>query len=124
MKERGIIKAEKKAAEDASYQYKAQIRKIKQERAGEERAKRNQEYEERKRAREADKLDEQPYVQEIALVEQCTLWLKNLTQAVDAPKFGSTHFPLPFPHMFTLNPCDWGSGYWAMPFKNDFRDAA
>merc|ERR1712110_287221 len=36
---------------------------------------------ERKRNREADKLDEQPYIQEIALVEQCMLFCKSLTQA-------------------------------------------
>merc|ERR1712228_969281 len=30
---------------------------------------------------EADKLDEQPYIQEIALVEQCIAFCKSLTQA-------------------------------------------
>merc|ERR1712228_1074466 len=61
--------------------YKQEIRKIKQERAQEDRIKRQKEYEERKRLREADKLDEQPYIQEIALVEQCIAFCKSLTQA-------------------------------------------
>ena len=65
IKERNEIKAEKKIAEDASYHYKQQIRKIKQERANEDRVKRQQEYDERKRTRQADQLDEQPHVQDI-----------------------------------------------------------
>merc|ERR1711953_1644535 len=68
-------------AEDAHYKYKQEIRRVKQERAQEDRIKRQKEYEERKRAREADKLDEQPYIQEIALVEQCIAFCKSLTQA-------------------------------------------
>merc|ERR550537_142124 len=80
IKERNGIRTERKQAEDAHYKYKAEIRKIKQERAAEERIKRQKEWEERKRLREADKLDEQPYVQEIALVEQCMAFCKSLTQ--------------------------------------------
>merc|ERR1711907_755476 len=80
IKERNEIRAEKKAAEDAYYQYQQKIRKIKQERAQQERILRQKEYEERKKQREADKLDEQPYVQEIALVEQCMVFCKSLTQ--------------------------------------------
>merc|ERR1712232_149734 len=72
---------ERKDAEDAHYRYKQEIRRLKQERAQEDRIKRQKEYEERKRAREADKLDEQPYIQEIALVEQCMAFCKSLTQA-------------------------------------------
>merc|ERR1712232_1131339 len=72
---------ERKDAEDAHYRYKQEIRRLKQERAQEDRIKRQKEYEERKRLREADKLDEQPYIQEIALVEQCMAFCKSLTQA-------------------------------------------
>merc|ERR1712050_365900 len=81
IKEKGVIRAERKAADDAYYQYKMEVRRLKQDRAQLERAQRQQEYEERKRAREADKLDEQPYIQEIALVEQCMAFCKSLTQA-------------------------------------------
>merc|ERR1711920_311210 len=69
IRERNEIRRERKEAEDAHYKYKQELLRIKQERAQEDRIKRQQEYEERKRARDADKLDEQPYVQEIALVE-------------------------------------------------------
>merc|ERR1712232_244035 len=72
---------ERKDAEDAHYRYKQELRRVKQERAQEDRIKRQKEYEERKRTREADKLDEQPYIQEIALVEQCIAFCKGLTQA-------------------------------------------
>merc|ERR1712083_206696 len=81
IRERNEIRAERKLAEDAHYKYKQEVRRIKQERAVEERNKRQKEYEERKRLREADKLDEQPYIQEIALVEQCIAFCKSLTQA-------------------------------------------
>merc|ERR1711981_351560 len=81
IKERNEIKKERKEAEDLHYKYKQEIRRVKQERAQEDRVKRQKEYEERKRLRDADKLDEQPYVQEIALVEQCMAFCKSLTQA-------------------------------------------
>merc|ERR1712110_731379 len=81
IKERNEIRRERKDAEDAHYKYKQEIRRVKQERAQEDRIKRQKEYEERKRVREADKLDEQPYIQEIALVEQCIAFCKSLTQA-------------------------------------------
>merc|ERR1712232_1216965 len=81
IRERNEIRKERKEAEDAHYKYKQELRRIKQERAQEDRIKRQKEYEERKRVREADKLDEQPYIQEIALVEQCIAFCKALTQA-------------------------------------------
>merc|ERR1712226_397843 len=81
IRERNEIRAERKAAEDAHYKYKQELRRIKQERAQEDRIKRQKEYEERKRVREADKLDEQPYIQEIALVEQCIAFCKALTSS-------------------------------------------
>merc|ERR1712139_199124 len=81
IKERNEIKKERKEAEDLHYKYKQEVRRVKQERAQEDRIKRQKEYEERKRVREADKLDEQPYVQEIAIVEQCMAFCKSLTQA-------------------------------------------
>merc|ERR1711981_857364 len=81
IKERNEIKKERKEAEDLHYKYKQEVRRLKQERAQEDRIKRQKEYEERKRLREADKLDEQPYIQEIALVEQCMAFCKSLIQA-------------------------------------------
>jgi hypothetical protein len=81
IRERNEIRAEKRQAEQDFYAYQAELRKIKQDRAAEERNKRQQEYEERKRMREAEKLDDQPYVAEITLIEQTILYCKSLTQA-------------------------------------------
>jgi len=78
---RNEIRAEKRQAEQDFYAYQAELRKIKQDRAAEERNKRQQEYEERKRMREAEKLDDQPHVAEITLIEQTILYCKSLTQA-------------------------------------------
>merc|ERR1712183_809920 len=81
IKDRNQIRAERKEAEDAHYKYKQELRRLKAARAQEDREKRQKEYGERKRLRDADKLDEQPYIQEIALVEQCMAFCKSLTQA-------------------------------------------
>jgi len=78
--ERNAIKAERRQAEQEYYAYQAEIRKIRQERAAEERNKRQKEYEERRKLREAEKMDEQPYVAEITLIEQTILFCKGLTQ--------------------------------------------
>lgn len=80
IKERNAIRLERKQAEEAHYKYKVELRRIKAERGQQERIQRQKEYEERQRIRKAEKLDEQPYVQEIALVEQCMAFCKSLTQ--------------------------------------------
>merc|ERR1712032_344883 len=56
----------------------AEQRRIRQERSMEEREKRQQEYDLRRLAREAEKLDDQPYVGEITLIEQTILFCKGL----------------------------------------------
>jgi len=79
--ERNQIKAERRSAEQAYYAYQAEVRKIRQDRAAKERELRQKEYEDRRRLREAEKLDEQPYVAEITLIEQTLLFCKGLTQS-------------------------------------------
>merc|ERR1711862_310531 len=47
---------------------------------------RQEEFEVRKRVRDADKLDEQPYIAEITLIEQSIAFCKSLTQAKGSQK--------------------------------------
>merc|ERR1719343_311626 len=75
------ISDEWKQAERAHYAYQAELRKIKQERAAKERQERQKEYELRALERKAEKLDEQPHVAEITLIEQTIKFCKGLTQA-------------------------------------------
>merc|ERR1712146_593161 len=50
----------------------------------EERQKKQAEYDQRRKERAAEKLDEQPYVSEITLIEQTMLFCKSLTQSKDS----------------------------------------
>merc|ERR1711862_585404 len=68
------------------YNYQLELRKIRQDRAAEDRKKRQEEFEVRKRVRDADKLDEQPYIAEITLIEQSIAFCKSLTQAKGTEK--------------------------------------
>merc|ERR1711862_800422 len=68
------------------YNYQLELRKIRQDRAAEDRKKRQEEFEVRKRVRDADKLDEQPYIAEITLIEQSIAFCKSLTQAKGSQK--------------------------------------
>merc|ERR1712217_542939 len=80
IKERNAIRQERKDAEQAYRAYQAEIRKIKAERQAEERRERQKEYELRQLERKAEKLDEQPHVAEMTLIEQTILFCKSLTQ--------------------------------------------
>merc|ERR1712151_1385372 len=73
------INDEWKQAERAHYAYQAELRKIKQERAAKERAERQKDYEIRQLERKAEKLDEQPHVAEMTLIEQTIAFCKSLT---------------------------------------------
>merc|ERR1712187_15008 len=74
IKERNVIRQERKDAEQAYRAYQA-------ERQAEERKERQKEYELRQLERKAEKLDEQPHVAEITLIEQTISFCKSLTQA-------------------------------------------
>merc|ERR1712187_440456 len=78
IKERNEIRAERKDAEQAYRAYQAEIRKIKAERQAGERRERQKEYELRQLERKAEKLDEQPHVAEITLIEQSIKFCKDL----------------------------------------------
>merc|ERR1712151_894987 len=80
-KARKEIEDEWKQAERAYYAYQAELRKIKQERAAKEREERQKDYQLRQLERRAEKLDEQPHVAEITLIEQTISFCKSLTQA-------------------------------------------
>merc|ERR1712187_348517 len=71
VKERNALRDEFRAAEKECYAYQSELRKIRQEK----------QMEERRKERAAEKLDEQPYVSEITLVEQTILFCKSLTQS-------------------------------------------
>merc|ERR1712060_354918 len=83
---RNTIRGEKKQLEHDYYNYQLELRKIRQDRAAEDRRKRQEEFEVRKRVRDADKLDEQPYIAEITLIEQSIAFCKSLTQAKGSQK--------------------------------------
>merc|ERR1719324_1131783 len=78
IKERNEIRQERKEAEQAYRQYQAEIRKIRADRQAEERKERQKEYELRQLERKAEKLDEQPHVAEITLIEQSIKFCKDL----------------------------------------------
>merc|ERR1712187_372828 len=80
------IEDEWKQAERAYYAYQAELRKIKQERAAKEREERQKDYQLRQLERKAEKLDEQPHVAEMTLIEQTIAFCKSLTQAKGAEK--------------------------------------
>merc|ERR1719432_232483 len=81
VKERNTLRDEFRAAEKEYYAYQSELRKIRQEKQMQERAAKQQEYDQRRKERAAEKLDEQPYVSEITLVEQTILFCKSLTQS-------------------------------------------
>merc|ERR1711982_294943 len=59
--------------------YLAELRKFRQAKAQEERTEREKEWKQQRLVREAEKLDDQPYVSEITLIEQTMLFCKSLT---------------------------------------------
>jgi len=64
--------------------YLSEQRKARQEKAMEERASRQAEYDKARRVRAAEKLDEQPHIQEMTLIEQTILFCKSLTHSKDS----------------------------------------
>merc|ERR1719277_1993088 len=83
VKERNDLRDAFRAKEREFNQYLAEQRRIRQEKAQEERNARQAEYEKIKRQRQADKLDEQPHIQEMTLIEQTILFCKSLAGSKD-----------------------------------------
>merc|ERR1712174_164370 len=75
-----------KDASNAYRAYQAKIRELRQERIAKERAERQKEYEIRQLERKAEKLDEQPHVAEMTLIEQTIAFCKSLTQKKEEKK--------------------------------------
>merc|ERR1719487_793128 len=84
IQERNTLRDEFRAAEKEYWAYQSELRKIRQEKMAEERQKKQAEYDQRRKERAAEKLDEQPYVAEITLIEQTISFCKSLTQSKDA----------------------------------------
>jgi uncharacterized coiled-coil DUF342 family protein len=79
IKERNAIRDEFRQKEREHYAYLAEQRKARAERAAQEREERQKEYDQRRKVREAEKLDEQPHVAEMTLIEQTIAFCNSLT---------------------------------------------
>lgn len=79
VRERAELRDEFREKEREYRKYQDEQRRVRQEKAAEERAARQAEYEKTRRVREAEKLDEQPYVQEMTLIEQTVAFCRSLT---------------------------------------------
>jgi uncharacterized coiled-coil DUF342 family protein len=83
IKERNDIRDEFRKQEKEFQQALREKRDAQRAKAEEERAKRNAEWEVRRKEREAEKLNEQPHVAEITLIEQTIAFCKSLTATKD-----------------------------------------
>merc|ERR1712226_1204933 len=78
--EKNAIRDDFKAKEREYYQYLAEVRRLRQEKQQEERMAYQKERDQQNRIRKADKLEDQPYVAEITLIEQTIAFCNSLTQ--------------------------------------------
>jgi len=86
IKERNAARDEFNAAMKEFRAYLEEVRAVKQEKFLEDRKKRQAEQDMARRQYAADKLNEQPHVSEMTLVEQTILFCKNLLQSKDTQK--------------------------------------
>eukprot|EP00747_Dinoflagellata_sp_TGD_P089401 gnl/TRDRNA2_/TRDRNA2_164307_c0_seq4.p2 gnl/TRDRNA2_/TRDRNA2_164307_c0~~gnl/TRDRNA2_/TRDRNA2_164307_c0_seq4.p2 ORF type:complete len:338 (-),score=170.81 gnl/TRDRNA2_/TRDRNA2_164307_c0_seq4:136-1014(-) len=86
IKERSAMRDEFRKEEREYNAYLAEVRAARAEKAIEERKTRDAEREIERRQRAADKLEEQPFVSEITLIEQTILFCKNLMPKEDDTK--------------------------------------
>merc|ERR1719373_786883 len=82
--ERNALRDDFRAKEREFNQYLAEQRRQRQERAMVERAARQAEYDKVRRVWAAEKLDEQPHIAEMTLIEQTILFCKGLVQSKDS----------------------------------------
>merc|ERR1712217_643156 len=80
VQEKNAIRDEFKAKEREYYQYLAEVRKARQETVQEERNAWSKEREQQAKMKKAERLEEQPYVAEITLLEQTIKFCESLTQ--------------------------------------------
>ncbi|CAE7333343.1 unnamed protein product [Symbiodinium sp. CCMP2592] len=81
IEERNALRDEYRSQEREYWAYQQELRKARQERYAAEKAEKQKEYDLRRKQREAEKLDEQPYVAEITLIEQTIKYCKGLVQS-------------------------------------------
>eukprot|EP00448_Togula_jolla_P038322 CAMPEP_0170621250 /NCGR_PEP_ID=MMETSP0224-20130122/28503_1 /TAXON_ID=285029 /ORGANISM="Togula jolla, Strain CCCM 725" /LENGTH=478 /DNA_ID=CAMNT_0010947501 /DNA_START=82 /DNA_END=1518 /DNA_ORIENTATION=- len=78
IKDRNALRDEFRAKENEFRAYLAEVRKVRQEKFAKEREERYKEQDVRRREKEAEKLDEQPHLSEITLIEQTMLFCRTL----------------------------------------------
>ncbi|CAE7556564.1 unnamed protein product [Symbiodinium sp. CCMP2456] len=81
IEERNKFRDEFRQKEREYNQYLAEQRRVRQEKYAAEKAERQKEYDLRRKQREAEKLDDQPYVAEITLIEQTMKFCQGLVQS-------------------------------------------
>jgi uncharacterized coiled-coil DUF342 family protein len=86
MEERQKIRDAFREEEKKFWEAMKKKREEQQERYAAEREARNKEWEERQRQRKVEKMDEQPYVQDITLIEQTIKFCKSLTSGKEEKK--------------------------------------
>merc|ERR1719437_295938 len=84
VQERNALRDDFRAKEREFNNYLAEQRKIRYQKQQAERDARQAEYDKMKRVKAAEKLDEQPHIQEMTLIEQTILFCKSLTQTKEA----------------------------------------
>merc|ERR1712151_1134579 len=80
IKEKNALRDEFKAKEREYYQYLAEVRKARQEKQQEERVAWQKERDQANLVKKAEKLEDQPYVAEITLIEQTIAFCESLTK--------------------------------------------
>merc|ERR1711920_980463 len=80
VQEKNAIRDEFKAKEREYYQYLAEVRKARQEKVQEERMAWQKERDQQNKIKKAERLEDQPYVAEITLIEQTIKFCETLTQ--------------------------------------------
>jgi len=80
IKEKNAVRDEFRAKEREYYAYQAEVRKARQEKYQEERKQWEKEREQQNKLKKAERLEEQPYVAEITLIEQTIAFCNSLTQ--------------------------------------------
>merc|ERR1712187_582538 len=80
IKEKNAVRDDYRAKEKEYYAYLAEVRKARQEKYQEERKQWEKEREQQNKLKKAERLEEQPYVAEITLIEQTIAFCNSLTQ--------------------------------------------
>merc|ERR1712194_844935 len=80
VKEKNALRDEFKVKERAYYQYLAEVRRVRQDKQQEERMAWQKDKDHENQLKKVEKLDDQPYVAEITLIEQTIYFCNTLTQ--------------------------------------------